>query len=108
MELESVIKMECCVETWSEDLPDDARLGMSEADGYNTCSMSELLWQTGLNTNRIRSGAIVCPFAVTTSVPLRFQAMRMRQAFQNGKNKITPLYQVSPRPVQNESSREME
>jgi hypothetical protein len=34
--------------------------------------------------------------------------MRMRQAFQNGKNKITPLYQVSPRPVQKESSREME
>jgi hypothetical protein len=75
MELESVIKIECCVETWSEDLPDDARLGMSEAGGYNTCSMSELLWQAGLNTNRIRSDVIVCPFA-QSPLPFHFDFKR--------------------------------
>jgi hypothetical protein len=108
VELERVIKIECCAETWSGDPPGNARLGMSEAGGYNTCFMSELLAnEFEYNQNTIGCDCLsVC--TVTTPVPLRFQAMRMRQAFQNGKNKITPLYQVSPRRVQKKSSREME
>jgi hypothetical protein len=59
------------------------------------------------NQNTIGSdGLAVC--TVTTFVPLRFHAMRMRQAFQNGENKITPLYQMSLRPIQKERIREME